>query len=425
MKAGDKILKMMAAAMMIAGAAAACAKVEVNPVEHEEGAKIAYQAVIAKNKPDASTRAAIEGAAYPTDVPFRSVAYWNNGIDTDADGNTDTRAAAMEWVPESEITYQDPYWTTNNVYYWPIGGYLTFLAYSPASVGTTPMTSYLSMDKEGIKTLENVIWDTGQELKQHEAGEAEIGFDADGDDNITNDEIIMKNLPEADQSAGNHFGVDFMVADLKTNMTANGANGGYVGVPTVFNHMLSNITVWGKVEGNVRVVVKRVLFTDVYTQAEFSVGIASEAGDNWGNLNTNNPWKNHSEPEPVLIYKNETGQEMVWNTYSQIGESYIAIPQKIGPIKKEDDGKVVLSNIYLVVDYETYTPVLNEDGSEMTQYTETTKTIRLDKDFHGTENAVWERSKKYNYRLSFGEHQVIDFEGFSEAWTETQGGVLK
>ncbi len=387
---------MMLAVAVMAGAAASCAKVEVNPVVQEDGIRISYDAAIAKNS--AGTKAPITTASYPTDIPFKSVAYYN------APASGDTRDAATIWVPESTITYNTEArrWTSPKTYQWPAtGGYLTFLSYSPSdNDGVVDQT--VTMDKDGISTT---TWDVGQELTVEQAGKK------------PNDEGGGNFLSE-NQTAGAHYGVDFMVADLKTNMVANGSNGGFIGVPTMFNHMLSLITFSGKVEGNVSVKVKRIILTEVYTQATFSSPVSNskdDAGNDvklWDELNINNPWTGHTGWEPVLIYNNSEGQEMIQNEYRQIGISYIAIPQPIGPIV--DHG---LKAIMIVVDYETTMP-----GKEPITITDV---IRLDNEFHGTEEAEWERGKRYHYKLSFGEHKVIKFEGDSDPWVETEGGGIE
>ncbi len=251
---------MMVIAAFLA-AAASCVKVEVNPVKQKDGRNISYDAVIAKNS--VGTKAPLTSVSYPTDVPFRSIAYYNPA-------NDDRRSTAGKnpdgpWIEESRISYDasSRRWKAEKDHLWPVdGGYLTFLSYSPSNDGVDKAVD-ISYDK-GISAGK---WDVGQHLTVVDAGE-KPGSLGGG------------NFLDVEQVEGAQYGVDFMIADLKTNMTANGFNAGYSGVPTMFNHMLSLITFSGKVEGNVSVKVKRIILTEVYTTASFSSEISDKTDEN-------------------------------------------------------------------------------------------------------------------------------------------------
>ena len=168
------------AALAIA-AIASCTKNEVNEVTAND--QITFQTVVGP-----ATKALIDGTVYATTAPaFGTVAYYN------ATGTTFPTSAAL-YIPESMVSYSSPYWSTATPYYWPKNGSLTFFSYSPY----TELESSMECNETTGLTLTD--WDV-----------------------------------DANQ------GVDVMVADVKTNQTANGSNGAYEGVPTIFRHKLSQI----------------------------------------------------------------------------------------------------------------------------------------------------------------------------------------
>lgn len=168
------------AALAIA-AIASCTKNEVNEVTAND--QITFQTVVGPN-----TKALIDGPTYETTDPaFGTVAYYN------ATGSTFPTSAAL-YIPESMVSYSSPYWSTATPYYWPKNGSLTFFSYSPY----TALESSMACNENTGLTLTN--WDVH-----------------------TNP------------------AVDVMVADVKTGQTANGSNGAYEGVPTIFRHKLSQI----------------------------------------------------------------------------------------------------------------------------------------------------------------------------------------
>ncbi len=379
----------MLAVALLAVAAVSCAKVEVTPVENDNP-RIAFNAVISKKaNPDPVAKAveAIDGVVYPTDKEFRSIVYYNNDNLIDAGGNKDTRAAAIEWIPDSPVKYNpaNGFWTAvdrtgvEQEYYWPYGGYLTFMAYSPASVRSAANITMNNTD--GIRAA----WDTeAEEMK----------------------------------------GVDFMIADVKTNMTANEQNGGYTGAPIVFRHLLSSIMVSGKTEGNVtgnvKIVIKSLALQNVFTTGKFYATFeGDENADKWGALSF--MWQEQADAlDNIYLYDSTEGQTLKWNEFSQIGETYIAIPQKLD---SEDRWPAGVSGkdfwINLQVTFDTYNRT-GTDANGAATYNSTpdnteTKTIRIDQ-IHGPN---WERGMRYHYKLSFGEHKPIKFEGIAEDWGPT------
>lgn len=171
--------KVLFAALAVV-AIASCTKNEVNEVKNNN--QITFQTVVGP-----STKAMIDGTNYTTTDPsFGTYAYYN------ATGTT-FPTSAEAYIPESEVSYVAPNWTTATPYYWPKNGSLTFFSFSPWSIN----------------------------------GSVEC--------NATDGIVISGWDVNANQT------VDVMVADVQTDKTANETNGGYNGVPTIFRHKLSQI----------------------------------------------------------------------------------------------------------------------------------------------------------------------------------------
>ena len=173
-------------------ALAACTKNEVKPVNVDQ--EITFQAVVDK----AATKAGTfdNGVKYPTDRPFGTFAFFY----TTFDGYSKN---APKYIDNAKVENTSgantgSAWTTDPKYYWPKQGYLTFMSYSPY---------------EDLKTIVTC--------------------------KSENDALAEIKIPDWDVNA--HQKVDIMIADRVDNLKANGRNGGYTGVPTVFRHKLAQI----------------------------------------------------------------------------------------------------------------------------------------------------------------------------------------
>lgn len=165
---------------------AACAKTEVKPVQTDPQ-QISFLPLASRT----SSKALIDGTAYPVTESFGSFAYFNAK-------ETTFPTDAEVYIPESEVKNttrktSGTAWTTDPAYYWPKQGSLTFFSYSPYSIEASVDCN----ETDGIKITD---WDV-----------------------------------DANQT------VDVLVADVKTGQTKHGDNGGYTGVPTIFRHKLSQI----------------------------------------------------------------------------------------------------------------------------------------------------------------------------------------
>ncbi len=191
--------KSVFAALAALAALAACTKNEVTP-QQSAPQQVSFTPLNGK----LSTKALIDGTSYATTDPtFGSLAYYvPNGNWNAKMSDTDTKL----YIPTSEISYNstNSVWTTAKPYYWPKSGSLTFFAYSPYNYqetgsATTPITVAAGTNNDGI--------------------------------------VISSYNVDA------HQDTDLMVADFtkSKDKTANEFNGGYTGVPIVFQHKLAQI----------------------------------------------------------------------------------------------------------------------------------------------------------------------------------------
>lgn len=124
----ERLVKYVIAAVAVL-AASACTKTELR----EERRAISYAPVAAK-----PTKAIIEGTTYPTSENFVVSAYHNG------------TAAYFENLTAGYSSTLG-YWETSTAEYWPLGGSLTFNAYSPASA------SGLSIGTNGVTATDYTI----------------------------------------------------------------------------------------------------------------------------------------------------------------------------------------------------------------------------------------------------------------------------
>ncbi len=227
--------KITFAALAALAVLAACTKTEVTP-QQSDPQQISFTPL--SSKP--STKAMISGTTYSTSDPtFGSLAYyvptgnWNTKM-----SDTDTKL----YIPTSEISYDgtNSVWTTAKPYYWPKSGSLTFFAYSPYNYQETGSTT----------TPISVAAGT------------------------SNDGIVISSY-----NVDAHQDTDLMVADVtkSKDKTANETNGGYTGVPIVFQHKLAQI-----VGINLETVKTNAGVLEVYDYANSHNGTSGndyEAGD--------------------------------------------------------------------------------------------------------------------------------------------------
>lgn len=234
-----KVLFLFAAASVLF---ASCAKNEVNQVEDS---RISFQTVVGKT----STKALLTGTTYKTTDPtFGTFAF----LVQKGENWSANHATAGTFIENKEVkpTGSAPtVWTTATAYYWPKQGSLTFFSYSPYNElnGVVSCTN----DDKGIKVS---AWDV-----------------------------------DANQS------VDVMFADKIADQTANGTNGGYTGVPTVFRHKLAQIAGF------------TFKTTEAYTGLEFKVTNIQVTGVNYKGKYENGAWVPDADVKDYVWYNDAAG----------------------------------------------------------------------------------------------------------------------
>lgn len=177
-------------------ALAACSKNEVVPAVSGENVEISYK-VAPRTKADPQ--------AFDTKNVFASWAYY---LPKDKSWETDSKDAQIYIGKEAEegatISYGNNVWKDQTTsYYWPMGGSLTFFAYSLNSNSLT--------DKDGNDTHFTCMNDDSQ-------------YGIFGSLNLDT-----------------HPNTDFLVADIASDKTANEKVYNFNGVPTLFKHKLSRV----------------------------------------------------------------------------------------------------------------------------------------------------------------------------------------
>lgn len=177
-------------------ALAACSKNEVVPAVSGENVEISYKVA-------PRTKAAPQ--AFDTHNVFASWAYY---LPKDKSWETDSKDAQIYIGKEREegatISYGNNVWKDQTTsYYWPMGGSLTFFAYSLNSNSLT--------DKDGNDTHFTCMNDDSQ-------------YGIFGSLNLDT-----------------HPNTDFLVADIASDKTANEKVYNFNGVPTLFKHKLSRV----------------------------------------------------------------------------------------------------------------------------------------------------------------------------------------
>lgn len=344
-------------------ALAACTKNEVRPVNVDQ--EITFQAVVNK----ASTKAGTfdNSATYPTDRPFGTFAffYTTNGYSKDAPKYIDNAK-----VENTTSATSGEAWTTNPKYYWPKQGFLTFMSYSPYD------------DLHAIVTC---------------APTAEA----------------MAEIKIPNWNVDAHQTVDIMIADRVDNLTANGSNAGYTGVPTVFRHKLAQIVEFsvktkedfGNLDehkhpqaGSKLFFLKKIEIQNIVTNGTFSSGVkpSNEAGaiGIWTNAE-------NSVTKPYTWYNNtattlEQGKEYEFNKTTAVALSsgdiktngYLLVrPQTFA---ENDDKKIVIT--YVIRSYTSA-----EASSD--------ETVVQSFNIHSA-TPSWDINKKYSFTITVDLNQI-------------------
>lgn len=365
--------KISFAALAALAALAACTKNEVTPLQSAP-----QQITLTPLNGKHSTKALIDGTAYPTGKTFGTFAYFN------AAGTTFPTDADV-YIPESEVkdttsATTGTAWTTYPAYYWPKQGSLTFFSYSPYSINTS--------------------------------------VDCDTTDGIT--------ITDWDVDANQE--VDVMVADYKTNQTKNGTNGDYTGVPTIFRHKLSQIVKFtfatkedycgGRTEATAQVgdkffYINSVKINNIQYKGTYKSGNNVDGKATTPVLGT---WAATTDNKGYTWYDNTTGTLFGYNDKKadapcDIANGYILVlPQTFtAPADRtvtnyEQDEK----NIQISYTIKTCTGVGPSSATFSTEKVENVYVTLYDVQYDAATSTLtnWEMNKKISYTITIGLDQI-------------------
>lgn len=357
-------------------ALAACAKNEVIPVNSGENQEITFN-VAPKTK--ATT-------TFDKNFKFKAWAYYLPGtVKWDERGNT-TPELYIDGavIANTNPTGTDGVWKAEDKtsYYWPKNGSLTFFAYS------------LNKTDLSFKTVA-----TTEEGGSHVTCATGSGIYA------VIDLSVDKN-------------VDFLVADIKADQTANttntGENGKYYndGVPTLFRHRLSYVAFNVKTlkdyskEGK-RLDLKSITFNKISSYGEYRQVAAGEAfpsgfkaSDDAGHVGTVSYTRIPMTESPFTmeIKSSNTGSGVLVSDT----DNYLYIPQTFAK------GSNANQNAYIEVKYTITTKVgKDEHNADIVVKEDVTKQIFLNPADGTKMFDKWEMGKKYTINLTFTLDEIL------------------
>lgn len=325
------------------GAAVSCVKESVAPQEGgpvELGYTVVSDAMHSRPSAEAAAAAQMPAtrALYSTSVPFVSYAWalphgksWAND-----------KAAAEPYITGAEISYDatDNRWRdASTTYYWPKTASLTFKAYSPASIPAANIS-------------------------------------------VTKDDIAINGWT---LNATTNQDKDIMIADIREDQTANGTLDGYIGVPTLFRHCLSKVTVRAcKAEtGTATININSLSLRNIYTTGDFASGV----------------WTNQSDAKQIAL---EGDTQSLTKDFIELG-SVLVLPQ----------------HLYAISSTGGATGYRKAPALRLTYTQNGTRYENQDLEFVARIGSkVWSPGQHIIYNITFGEENIpIEFSTTVTEWT--------
>lgn len=342
---------------------AACSKNEVTPAFSDENAEITFN-VAPKTKALSASQ-----SDFSHDNVFASWAYYLPNDKTWAANRTD----ANDYIVNSTISYlaaTDSWKETGKSYYWPKGGKLTFFAYSLNKGDLT-----LNSDNLSHFTCENAANIYG------------ISGLIDLDDNPN---------------------TDLLVAQIAADQSSNVKTYNHNGVPTLFKHRLSKVSVAVKKAAdyeNVKFILNSVKFNKLSKSAHYAQ-YNDEDGDG-----VFNEYMKEGDIRTTQVYTATDFEVASKDDFVAIPAAnevrYIYIPQNFKD--QTDDAKIAT----IEVNYTIETKVGSNIVSDVC-----TKTINVKDAFDS-----WEMGKKYVLDLTFSLDEILWDPAVEEWETGTTGTI--
>lgn len=366
------------------------------------------------------TKAASNGLRFYLGGTFNVYSFYSA---TNWEGLADELPADSKFIQGDGVAWRDARgeftsaaWRTENTYYWPKTGTLSFYAYYPSAV-----SSFVTVAKksEGVKFTDYSVLETvaaqnaATQIKTGDVVDANGKYPGTEDYTSTNGTIDDLN--------------DILVADLVTDKKANDNSTYYTkGVPMLFRHKLAKVKLQAKqakkpdqgvVNGTFRIIIDAISIDNIHLKGSYSSAssdivwttsdelIAATSADthkNSGNFvaDMTNDGKGENDAfddtHALPLFYSEGTTE---NAYLNLGKEYYVLPQNI------DD----LSN--LLVSYTVF--ALDNDNKILSSTKYENVKVQLNTITLANSNKInsWEINKFYTYKLLFspyGEPIIFD-----------------
>ena len=351
-------------AALVGVALTGCVNEEVSP-EANQKEVLKFAAPVMATQSRANVMGEITGVKYPQGENFKvfskiyqdNYAGWKNNIN-------DYFAAAGDEAKHEGGTY----WSTQTVYYWPDAGYnLAFAAYSPAVLGEACTNTEITRTEAGIQIKDFVSESTSD--KQYD---------------------LMYSHTVYDRNKSNNAGA---------------------AVALKFEHALSSIVFSSQKADEAATYRITDLKVKGYfiTKGDFNQGITSTTAEGAYTENENPQWDIEGETPKEVEYDPSFKEFNVPaaspEIFTQGTSAILAIPQNV-PEKA-----------MVTVTYEkTTNSTTTEHIAEI--YLKDFKKANAEGTTVAEGIDVWERGKRYVYRIAFGENQRIYFEPSLTDWEQ-------
>ena len=368
----------IAAAAIVA--MAACSKVET--VDNTPDTLINFTVVNHLQQTKATA-----GLTYPTSVPFGTHAWWTQET-------WDNTAAADKqkfvFMDNQEVNHSTDKWLPTTAYYWTKTGYITFASYSPYVTASTAASKGYS---------EVPVYDVTN------------GF-------LFNDYTIVSGTD-----------VDLMYATLAEDCTKTtntdgsevtddgNPEGGYAGVPTVFNHALCQIGFEFRAIGrknpnvsDIKIVLNDVDILNIDNKGTFTQAAATRWATDHANNTASYDFAPASPIELSLLDGEDAGVVAATNNYTALGKTRILLPQALltgtTAIDATTDQKIEVK----------YTIKIKYTSSADWATEDVTSVVRLN---NGSITA-WKDNQNITYRISINPYSTlpVTFDPAIADWTD-------
>ena len=361
----------MALTAVLLPAAVCCVKIDT--ATQESRVALSYNAVLEQPRNSApeqsggtpseqpQTKAA---TAYSESVPFKSWAWYL----PEGKAWAKDAAEAVPYFEDATISFDNGLWhNLAQSYYWPKNGSLSFASYSPASIPVSEVTG-----TTGVGVTRNGLTLTGWKL-----------------------------------NASTNQDIDFMVADFRSDLKANANTYGYLGVPTLFRHKLSKLSILASTasvptEGIVTR-IHRISLKHVFTLASYSSTWSGEA------------WSGRGETEEIVIYDDSEGRIITEKASGFTGDAgLLVIPQVLNAYTSASEGS------------RTDAAQVSVTYSYYDESTGVTTTSTSEKTFEGIKSYLWAIGFHYTYNLVVGEeNEPIEFDAGVSDWNDGGSYIIR